>query len=421
MRLLPYVASTITRYLQIMNSPINADQSLCAQPLSSAAQRKRDRKRIGWLLGPILPATVLGSLLLYRAKPKWHWLTWSTPLLLHVVTPALDYCLGEDQDNIHESDVPSLEQDPYYMHLIRAYIPIQYATTALGVHLTVRANTPWWAKIGLILSTGAVNGMAINVAHELGHKKTAPERRLAQVALAPSLYNHHVIEHHFGHHRHVATPEDPSSARMGEPLWQFMPRSLIGSIRTAVSIERTRLARQQQPFWSAQNEFLQGWTLSALCLGSIALSTRKWSSVPVILSQAIYAGSMLEVVNYLEHYGLLRQTEANGQYERCAPSHSWNSNSLVTNLFLYQLQRHSDHHAHPTRSFQCLRHFEDSPQLPAGYGAMILPAYIPRWWYALMDHRVVAHYGGDISKANLQPSQRARLLARWRRLTNADD
>jgi len=132
-----------------------------------------------------------------------------------------------------------------------------------------------------------------------------------------------------------------------------------------------------------------------------------------LVVQAVYGFSLLEVVNYLEHYGLLRLKDSNGRVERCQPRHSWNSNHIVTNLFLYQLQRHSDHHANPTRRYQGLRHFEDSPQLPSGYAAMILVAYLPPLWYRLMDPKVVAHHGGDLSKASLHPPARERLLRRW--------
>lgn len=365
-----------------------------------------DHKRTAWLMGPLFPLTVLGGLLWYARHPQQHAATWLTPLMIHAAIPLADWLLGEDQDNISEADVPALEQDPYYRGLLYAYMPSQYAVTVLGTALAVKASTPWWAKLGLLLTVGAVNGMAINVAHELGHKKNQRDRHLAQLTLAPSAYGHHVIEHHFGHHRHVATPEDASSAKLGETLWEFMPRSLIGSVKTAIGIERKRLQRQHKPFWHPHNELLQGWGISAIGAAVVAAYTRSWHSLPFLAAQALYGGSLLEVVNYLEHYGLLRQKLPNGQYERCAPTHSWNSNSIVTNLVLYQLQRHADHHAHPTRSFQCLRHFDDSPQLPAGYGAMIVTAYFPRWWFALMDKRVAQHYQGDWSKANLHPRRR---------------
>lgn len=132
-----------------------------------------------------------------------------------------------------------------------------------------------------------------------------------------------------------------------------------------------------------------------------------------LVAQAIYGFCLLEVVNYLEHYGLLRQKDAKGRVERCLPRHSWNSNHIVTNLFLYQLQRHSDHHANPTRRYQALRHFEDSPQLPSGYAAMILVAYFPPIWFRLMDPKVVEHHKGDISTASIHPSARERLLKRY--------
>jgi alkane 1-monooxygenase len=135
--------------------------------------------------------------------------------------------------------------------------------------------------------------------------------------------------------------------------------------------------------------------------------------LPYLLLQAVLAFSLLEAVNYLEHYGLLRQTLPNGRYERVTPRHSWNNNHLTTNLFLYHLQRHSDHHANPTRRYQALRHFDDSPQLPAGYAAMIVLAYFPPLWRRVMDKRVLAHYGGDVTLANIQPGKRDRVLARY--------
>jgi len=128
--------------------------------------------------------------------------------------------------------------------------------------------------------------------------------------------------------------------------------------------------------------------------------------------QAVYGFSLLEVVNYLEHYGLLREQDDNGQFERTQPEHSWNSNHTVTNLFLYQLQRHSDHHAHPSRAYQLLRHFEEAPQLPIGYATMIMPAYIPPLWFAIMNKRVRAHYDNDMSKINMHSKPLSPLMQR---------
>jgi len=148
--------------------------------------------------------------------------------------------------------------------------------------------------------------------------------------------------------------------------------------------------------------------LWGVCIAFVGLK-----AVPFLIIQAIYGASLLEVVNYLEHYGLCRQQLPSGRYERCTPQHSWNSNHVVTNLFLYQLQRHADHHANPTRSFQALRHFEHSPQLPAGYAAMIMVAYVPPLWFRVMNPRVVAHYNGNMSLANIKPSIRDKVLAQY--------
>ena len=137
--------------------------------------------------------------------------------------------------------------------------------------------------------------------------------------------------------------------------------------------------------------------------------------VPFVVIQAVMGFLLLEVVNYIEHYGLLRQRVANGRYERCRPQHSWNSNNLASNLFLYHLERHSDHHANPTRRYQALRHVDEAPQLPSGYALMICVAAVPPLWRRVMDRRVVDFYDGDVTRANLHPRTRGRLLARWGR------
>jgi len=157
---------------------------------------------------------------------------------------------------------------------------------------------------------------------------------------------------------------------------------------------------------------LQGWAMSAGFFGATTLVCGP-RAVPFLAAQAVYGASLLESVNYIEHYGLLRQKDKNGKYERTQPEHSWNSNHIVTNLFLYQLQRHSDHHAHPQRSFQALRHFEKAPQLPGGYASMLLPAYLPQWWYETMDKRVIDHYEGDLSKINWDPDRKEELMAKY--------
>src|SRR5690606_17395129 len=234
------------------------------------------------------------------------------------------------------------------------------------------------------LTVGAINGIGINTAHELGHKSNKLNKLMAMAALAPTGYTHFVVEHNFGHHKRVATPEDPASSKMGESFWKFLPRTVFGGMKSAVKIEKARLERRGKSFWSLDNELLQGWAMSAGFFGATTLICGP-RAIPFLAGQAVYGASLLERVNYIEHYGLLRQKDNNVKYERTYPEHRIHSNLIVTDRLLNQLQRHSDHHAHPARRFQALRHFEKTPQLPGGYASMLLPAYLPQRWYETMD------------------------------------
>ena len=370
-----------------------------------------DGKRYLWLLSPMLPLLALVGLGLFHST-GFGLFAWSGPIILYGIIPVLDWLIGVDRNNPPESAVAALENDLYYRVVVYCYIPAQYALTIYGAWLVAYGNVSAWELPGLIFTVGTINGIAINTAHELGHKKGELERWLAKITLAPVAYGHFYVEHTRGHHKNVATPDDPASSKMGESFYAFLPRTMIGSLRSAWNIEKERLARNGKGVWSLDNDNLQAWAMTAVMFGALT-AWLGWAALLFLLLQAFYGASLLEVVNYLEHYGLLRQKGADGRYERCAPEHSWNSNHIVTNLFLYQLQRHSDHHANPTRRFQALRHFDKSPQLPSGYASMILLAYVTPLWYRQMDPLVVKHYQGDLSKANLYPPRRAALLARW--------
>lgn len=375
---------------------------------TSAALPWSDPKRYLWLFSPFIP--VLGVIIVgLYSLTGWGPLTWGGPFLVYFLIPLLDRLIGTDKTNPPESATAALENDPYYRAIVYAYIPSQFITTIWGAWLVVNGNLATWELIGLVLSVGAVNGLAINTGHELSHKRDTLGRWMAKLTLAPTAYGHFYTEHVRGHHKNVATPEDPASSKMGESFWAFLPRTMIGSLISAWKIEKERLGRLGKGVWSLDNDNLQAWSLTVIFFGALVWWLG-WSVLPFLILQAFYAASLLEVINYIEHYGLLRQKGADGRYERCTPQHSWNSNHVVTNLVLYQLQRHSDHHAHPTRSFQALRHFDDSPQLPSGYASMLIPAYIPLLWFRQMDPLVAEHYRGDLSRANILPSKREKLL-----------
>jgi len=368
-------------------------------------------KRWLWLLSPTIPFAFTASILAFVLTGQWLYLLFA-PAIIHIAIPILDLTFGEDFSNPPESAVDNLNADFFYRALVWLYVPFQLIGTVYGTWLAATQSLDWYAYIALVFTVGSINGIGIGTAHELGHKQDSIDRWLSKLALASSMYGHFFVEHNRGHHKRVATPEDPASARMGEGFWLFLPRTVLGSLYSAWELERERLKRKGKGVWSIQNENLQAWSLTILLYGALMLWLG-WAALIFLALQGIYAASMLEVVNYVEHYGLLRQKDQNGEYVRCAPEHSWNSNHIVGNILLYHLQRHSDHHAHPTRRYQALRHFDKAPQLPGGYASMITLAYCPPLWFALMDRRVVRHYAGDMSKINIQPSARSKLMNRW--------
>ena len=358
----------------------------------------RDRRRPLWLVSLLLPMLPLASVLAWYASGQ-VWLLWLTPILVYGLVPLLDLLLGADENNPPEAVVPALEEDRWYRWLTWWTVPAVWLTVAATAWVAAHGelSLPGW--LGLAVSAGWTSGAGINVAHELGHKQGSLERWLARIALAPACYGHFVVEHVRGHHRDVATPEDPASARCGESYYRFMTREIPGALRRAWRLERQRLAGRGRSAFHPHNENLQGWALSVVFWGALLLALGP-AVLPFMLVQAVLAYSLLSAANYVEHYGLLRARGPDGRYERTAPRHSWNSNHVVSNLLLYQLQRHSDHHAWPARRYQSLRHFAEAPQLPTGYFGMFLLALLPPLWRRVMDPRVLAHAGGDIRRVN---------------------
>ena len=344
-----------------------------------------DGKRYAWLLGPVL---------------------------VFIGFPLLDIAVGVDASNPPDSVLKWLEQDRYYRWCTYVFIPIQYAGLFFACWQWGSGDLSVLESLGLALTVGVVGGIAINTAHELGHKRASSEKWLSRVALAQTGYGHFFIEHNRGHHVRVATPEDPASSRLGESFWAFLPRTVSGSLRSAWGIEAARLDRVGKSHWSVHNDVLTAWAMTVGLFAALAVAFGP-VVLPYLVIQAVIGFSLLEVVNYLEHYGLLRGKREDGRYERCLPEHSWNSNNVASNVLLYHLQRHSDHHANPTRRYQALRHVEDAPQLPTGYAGMIVLAWFPPIWRRVMDPRLVDHFDGDLSRANIQPGKRRKVLARY--------
>ena len=379
----------------------------------------KDKKRYLWLIGLVVPSLAFIAFGGYALTGWGAWL-WLGPVVILGIVPAIDLIAGLDRSNPPDDAIEALENDKYYRWITYLFLPIQYAGF-IGAFYLVGGGTPFGIeplgvvdKIGLAISIGAIGGIGINTAHELGHKREANERWLAKIALAQVFYGHFYIEHNRGHHVRVATPEDPASSRFGENFYEFWPRTVGGSLKSAWHLEKKRYARKKTHPFHLGNDVLNAWLMSVVLWGGLVA----WQGpgvLPFLVVQAVVGFSLLEVVNYMEHYGMLRQKVGDGKrqrYERVDPSHSWNSNNIATNVLLYHLQRHSDHHANPTRRYQTLRDFEESPVLPTGYAGMIVLALFPPIWRRVMDKRVIAHFDGDLSRANLHPRKRDRILAK---------
>jgi len=372
-----------------------------------------DRKRWLWSLSVLYPLQPFLGIWLHAETGNQAWLL--LPLFLgYVVAPFQDWLLGEDENNPPEEVVIQLDRDRYYRFLTYAVVPLHFIALFGAAWWAGTQDLSWWAFIGLAIVAGMGSGLGINTGHELGHKKAAFERNLAKIVLAVPVYGHFWIEHNRGHHRDVSTPDDPASSRMGESIYKFALREVPGAFNRAWAIEKDRLERRGRSVWSSNNQILQSMALSLVVQLGLLIAFG-WLMIPFLILHNIFAWWQLTSANYVEHYGLLRLKEANGKFERCQPWHSWNSNHIYSNLVLFHLERHSDHHAHPLRRYQSLRHFDDLPTLPSGYFGSYLLAYVPWIWYRVMDKRLLAlpHIQGDLNKVNIDPGKRQMIYEKY--------
>lgn len=355
-------------------------------------------KKYLWILSTLLPLLGMSGIVLYQVTEQSLMLL--VPLVfIYVVIPALDLVFSTDTSNPSEEDVPKLEQSRFYDWVLYLMLPLHFFVLYYVLAFMVSEPLAWWMQAVLLLTLGIFGGLAVNLGHELGHKKNKLDRNLAKLALASGAYGHFNIEHNAGHHRAVATPEDSASARLGESIYRFALREYPGGIKRAWKLETQRLARKGLPWYALDNQILHSYAMTVLIYAGLTWMLG-WSALLILLLHAPIVWWQLTSANYIEHYGLLRQKDAQGRYERCEPRHSWNSNHLVSNLVLFHLQRHSDHHANPARHYQSLRHFPEAPQLPTGYMGMFLLAYCPPLWYRVMDQKLLQMHQHDMRLIN---------------------
>jgi len=243
--------------------------------------------------------------------------------------------------------------------------------------------------VGLTLSIGVVLGATgINVAHELGHRTDQVSQFFAKAGLLFVLYQHFFIEHNRGHHKNVSTMSDPATARKNEMVYAFFFRSIMGQYLDAWKLENDRLKRENKTIWSWNNEMIRFSIYEMLYLLVVGLLFG-FSLVPFAVAIAFVGVLLLEIINYIEHYGLQRKILPSGRPERVLPKHSWNSDHEMGRILLFELTRHSDHHYKSTRKYQILRHMDDSLQLPLGYPGSMLLALIPPLWFAIINKKIV--------------------------------
>lgn len=295
-------------------------------------------------------------------------------LVFFVIVPLLDWLIGRSDTPSTTGELARLERSPLFRAILLAYVPMHLALIVWGASVAGSGELSPWQALGLTLSVGLITGaQGITIAHEFGHKSARLDRWLARVLLYTVSYGHFTIEHNRGHHVRVATPEDPASARFGESFWAFLPRTLWGSFRHAWELDRS------QVFGSVAVSILIAAALGA-AFGPLAIA--------FFIGQSAMAVTLLEGVNYIEHYGLQRQRLPDGKYERTSERHAWDSYEWLTNCFLVHLQRHADHHLEPSRPYAALQPREGSPKLPTGYAGMLPLALLPPLWFAVMNPRV---------------------------------
>lgn len=374
-----------------------------------------DRKRWLWLLSVAYPLQPLLAIWLHFKTGNELWFL--LPLVVnYVIAPLVDWAIGEDSNNPPEEVVMQLDQDLYYRRLTYAVVPLHFITLIACVWYATEQPLSWWGFVLLAVIAGMTAGLAINTGHELGHKNSKFEKSLAKIVLAVAAYGHFSVEHNRGHHKDVSTPSDPASARMGESIYKFARREIPGAFRRAWQVEKERLTLRDKPIWHRSNPILQSYAITVV-LSLVLILLFGILVIPFLLIHNLFAYWQLTSANYIEHYGLLRERDVKGRYERCQPHHSWNSNHVLSNLVLFHLERHSDHHTYPLRRYQSLRHFDDLPSLPNGYFGMYVLAYIPWLWYRVMDKRLMAlpHVQGDLEKVNIDPDARPSIFLQWGR------
>lgn len=316
------------------------------------------------------------------------WTVWINMIIAWILVPVLELVFKPNTTNLETAEEELARKDSFYDWILHLVVPIQYTLLYLFLVSMQDPTLDTWDRAGRIMVMGILCGsFGINVAHELGHRVNRYEQTLAKSLLLTSLYMHFFTEHNKGHHKRVATQEDPSSARKGEWIYLFYFRTIFMGYVSAWEIANEESRKKNGTAFTWKNEMIQFQLIQAGFLFLIYW-VFGFFVLTCFVGSALMGILLLETVNYIEHYGLQREQLENGRYERAMPFHSWNSDHVVGRLMLFELSRHSDHHYLASRKYQVLRHHADAPQMPTGYPGMMLLSLVPPLWFAIMDRRM---------------------------------
>lgn len=331
-----------------------------------------------------LPVTV------YLALTGHGLITFLPLLTFFGFVPLLELLFPPDHKNMDDAQKVLAESDKFYDFLLYLMVPIQWVTVAFFLMQVTEPGLTALDLAGRVSSMGLMCGViGINVGHELGHRPPGFAHLCGELLMLSSLENHFIPYHNLGHHLHVATPDDPATARKNESVYRFWLRSHFGSYKKAWQIEKERLEKYDKANLSWSNKMVR-YTTAQVLVTMVIWSIFGWNGLLAFLTAATLGIILLETVNYIEHYGLLRQKNPQGRYERVQHHHSWNSDYVIGRVVLFELSRHSDHHYKASKKYQTLDSLETSPQMPTGYPGMMLLALVPPLWFKYMNARIEA-------------------------------
>jgi alkane 1-monooxygenase len=324
----------------------------------------------------------------FRAFTVTGWEIWVPLIYAWIIIPALELFIHPEPANMSAAEEEVARKDKTYDIFLYLVVVLQYAALIRFLYAMSHDEMTTLDIIGRVWVMGMLCGVfGINVGHELGHRVNVTEQTLAKLLLLTSQYMHFFVEHNKGHHKRVATPEDPSSARQGEWVYAFYFRTIIFSYISAWHIAANDQRKKGKPVLSFHNEMIQ-YTFIQIAFVAVIFFVFGWLVTLYYLAAALIGIILLETVNYIEHYGLQRKQLADGKYERAMPAHSWNSDHVIGRIMLFELSRHSDHHYLASRKYQLLRHHDDSPQMPTGYPGMMILSLVPPAWFFIMNRRI---------------------------------